>query len=83
MSKIYVPYHQLCGSLDVAGCTALTWLVCKITNLTELDVTGCTALTELYCGDNNLTELDVTGCAALVIRAFSQLFTRSFRLVRM
>ena len=57
IQEIYVSYKNLCGTLDVSGCTALEELRCNNNNLTELDVSGCTALTSLYCGANYLTEI--------------------------
>ena len=62
---VYVDYKNLCGALDVSGCTALEYLDCRYNNLTTLDVRGCTALEDLYCAYNNLTTLDVRGCTAL------------------
>ena len=65
IQEIYVSYKNLCGALDVSGCTALYYLDCGSNNLTSLDVSGCTALEELWCYNNNFTELDVSGCTAL------------------
>ena len=45
IQSIYVYSKRLCGTLDVSGCTALTYLECSDNNLTTLDVSGCTALT--------------------------------------
>lgn len=70
---------NLCGSLNLSGCTALFVMECysnnfteldlsgctALDNLTKLDVTGCSKLETLYCSNNNLTELDVTGCPKL------------------
>ena len=64
VTKLYCGENQL-TSLDVSGCTALTWLNCSNNQLTSLDVSGCTALTTLYCGENQLTSLDLSGCTAL------------------
>ena len=44
IQKIRVHYENLCGTLDVSGCTALWYLDCENNNLTTLDVSGCTAL---------------------------------------
>ncbi|MBR3459164.1 MAG: leucine-rich repeat domain-containing protein, partial [Clostridia bacterium] len=65
IQRIDVYWCELCGTLDVSGCTALEYLECDHNNLTTLDVSGCTALTSLYCNYNNLTTLDVSGCTAL------------------
>ena len=59
--------NNLLNSLDVSGCTALSWLDCYWNQLTSLDVSGCSALTTLLCSNNQLTSLDVTGCTALTI----------------
>ena len=46
--------------------TALTWLKCNGTSMTELNVSGCTALKELQCSDNDqLTTLNASGCSKL------------------
>ena len=65
VSHINVHASQLCGSLNISGCTALQRLDCNSNNLTELDISGCLALQTLYCNSNNLTELDASGCLAL------------------
>ncbi|MBR5718946.1 MAG: hypothetical protein IKX16_08005 [Clostridia bacterium] len=65
IQKIYVDYENLCGALDVNGCTALEHLSCINNNLTALDVSGCTALERLECSSNNLTSLDVSNNTAL------------------
>ena len=65
VSEINVELWELCGCLDVSGCTALERLWCYNNNLTELDVSSNTALERLYCENNNLTELDVSCCTAL------------------
>lgn len=65
VSHIYVHASQLCGSLNIIGCTALEVLGCDGNNLTELDISGCLALQTLYCNSNNLTELDVSQNTAL------------------
>ena len=65
IEDIYVWSKNLCGVLDVSGCTALTSLDCCFNNLTSLDVSSNTALDYLSCGGNHLTTLDVSGCTAL------------------
>ena len=65
IEDIYVWSKNLCGVLDVSGCTALTSLDCCFNNLTSLDVSNNTALYYLSCGGNNLTELDVSNNTAL------------------
>ncbi|MBQ3849912.1 MAG: leucine-rich repeat domain-containing protein, partial [Clostridia bacterium] len=65
IQRIDVDRCGLCGTLDVSGCTALTYLDCRTNNLTSLDVSGCTALTYLECSNNNLTGLDVSNNTAL------------------
>ena len=52
-------------SLNVSGCSALTYLYCSYNKLTSLDVSNNTALESLYCGDNQLTSLDVSNNTAL------------------
>ncbi|MBR0136520.1 MAG: hypothetical protein IJM18_09970, partial [Clostridia bacterium] len=56
---------NLCGGLDLSGCTSLDYIQFNGNSIIELDVTGCTALEHLYCSSNNLTEVDVTSCSAL------------------
>jgi len=46
-------------SLNVSGCTGLTWLNCSSCLLTGLDLSSCTALTWLDCSFNRLTHLDL------------------------
>lgn len=58
--------RQLVGSLDLSGCTALTYLNCGSNSLTQLKLTNCTALTYLYCNSNNLTVLNISGCTSLL-----------------
>ena len=58
--------HNQLTTLDVSGCTALTYLECTHNNqLTTLDVSGCTKLTYLECFHNQLTSLDVSKNTAL------------------
>ena len=46
--------------------TALTWLKCNGTSMTELNVSGCTELKVLQCSDNDqLTTLYASGCSKL------------------
>ncbi|WP_024468597.1 leucine-rich repeat domain-containing protein, partial [Treponema pedis] len=52
-------------SLNVQGCTALTYLYCSDNQLSSLNVQGCTALTYLYCNNNQLNSLNVQGLTAL------------------
>ena len=63
--NIQIYAENLCGGLDLSGCTSITYLQFNANNLTEVDVSGCTALEILYCDTNSLTEVDVTGCTAL------------------
>jgi len=53
------------NSLNVQGCSALTYLSCGDNQLTSLDVNALNALEELYCYANQLTLLNVQGCSAL------------------
>ena len=59
IKRLNCVYNNL-TSLNVSGCTALTYLDCSPNNLTSLDVSKNTALTYLSCGYNNLTSLDVS-----------------------
>ena len=65
IQSIYVAGCEICGTLDVSGCTALEDLYCYLNNLTTLDVSGCIALEDLDCWSNNLTTLDVSSNTAL------------------
>ncbi len=62
-------YGVLAGSLDVSGCTALTYLDCSSGlgqhRLTNLNVSGCVSLTYLGCYGNQLTNLNVSSCTVL------------------
>jgi len=52
-------------SLNVSGCTGLTWLDCSSSLLTGLDLSGCTALSYLDCSFNLLTGLDLIANTSL------------------
>jgi len=56
----------LTGSLNLSGCTALTFLACNNNQLTALNVSNNTALTSLNCNSNQLTALDVSNNTALI-----------------
>lgn len=56
---------ELIGTLDVAKCTALTYLECGNNKIEELEVGGCIGLKYLDCDNNQLTELDMKNCPAL------------------
>ena len=61
---------SLSGSLDLSGCTALTYLDFDNNGsgdlrLTSLDISGCTALRTVYCNGNTITDVNVTGCSGL------------------
>jgi len=53
-------------SLDVSGCSALTFLTCYNGAITHLALTGCTALTVLDLMRNRLTHLDLSDCINLL-----------------
>ena len=59
--------NNLRGTIDLSGCTALTFLNCYKNQLTSLNVSGCTALTYLTCKYNQLTSLNVSNCTALIV----------------
>ena len=63
--KIDLRSNNLIGTIDVSGCTALTYLYCAYNQLTSLNVSGCSELTYLACADNQLTSLNVSGCMGL------------------
>lgn len=52
-------------SLDVRGCTSLTFLSCNNNSLTSLDLSQCPSLETLSCSNGNLTSLDISRCVAL------------------
>ncbi len=52
-------------SLNLSGCTGLTYLNCSSSKLTNLDLSSCTALTYLDCSFNRLTYLDLSANARL------------------
>ena len=63
---IELHYNGDSATLDLSGCTALTYLSCGGSlQLTSIDVSGCTALTYLQCTYHQLTSLNVSGCTAL------------------
>ena len=47
-------------TLNISGCTGLTYLNCSSSKLTGLDLSSCTALTWLDCSYNSLTSLDLS-----------------------
>ena len=57
---------SLAGSLDVSGCTGMTFLCCGDNEITSVNVSGCSSLNYLYCYKNNLTSANTTGCAELI-----------------
>jgi Leucine-rich repeat (LRR) protein len=59
------------GSLDLSGCTALTYVLCLENALTSVNVNGCIALTSLRCDFNDISAVDLTGCGALVTLTLS------------
>ncbi len=52
-------------TLNLSGCTELTYLNCSSSNLTGLDLSGCTSLTHLDCSYNQLTYLDLSANTGL------------------
>ena len=65
ITEMSISESNLTGTLDVSGCTALTFLDCSDNALTALNMFGCKNLVQLACGWNGLTTLDVSGCTAL------------------
>lgn len=57
--------NNLCGEIDLAGCTALIGLNCVFNKLTGLNVSHCTGIVTLHCVNNRLTNLNVIGCSSL------------------
>ena len=59
--NIDLSYAELCGTLEVSGCTALESLNCSYNNLTLIDVSNCMALCYLDCSNNYyIEELDLS-----------------------
>ena len=64
-------YNNPMTSLDVSGCTSLTYLDCAPTlqytgtKLTSLNVSGCTNLQKILCYNTNISTLDVSTCTSL------------------
>lgn len=52
-------------SVDVSGCSMLTYLSCYSSSLTNLNVSGCVALESLSSSGHNLTNFDISDCIAL------------------
>ena len=59
--------HQtnLTGTIDVSGCSALTYLNCHYNEISLLNVQGCSKLEKLLCYDNQIKTLDLSDCTAL------------------
>lgn len=53
-------------SLDISGCTAMTYLMCKGNQLTSLDISKNIALVELNCESNQITKLDISNNTNLI-----------------
>ncbi len=66
LRRVCVESCNLCGDLDLSGCTALNFVHCPVNQLTGLDVSGCAELAYLSCYGNSFAELNVSGCAALI-----------------
>ena len=66
LTELRCPYNDLV-SLDVTGCTALTFLDCEVNSrLTSIaGLTDCTAMTFFGCDNCAFTSLDMTFCPGL------------------
>lgn len=56
---------SLTGTIDVSGCSALTYLDCHDNEISSLDIQGCSKLEKLLCYDNQIKTLDLSDCTAL------------------
>ena len=65
VTSLDVSYESISDLTGIQDFTALTYLNCRVNQLTSLDVSGATALTSLDCGGNQLTSLDVSQNTAL------------------
>lgn len=65
LRRVCVESCNLCGDLDLSGCSALYLVHCPVNQLTGLDVSDCTSLEYLTCYGNSFGELNVSGCTAL------------------
>ena len=66
MTVLYCADCNNLKSLDVNGCSALTFLYCHDTKIKELDVTSCAKLYYLSCYScRDLERLNVKGCTEL------------------
>ena len=66
LEMLWCGYNRL-SSLDLSGCSRLTYLNCEGNQINMLDVSGCKELETLECKDNNLITLDVSNNTALVL----------------
>ena len=53
------------GTLDMSGCSSLTYLDCYGNSITALNIQGCSKLEKLLCYDNQIKTLDLSDCTAL------------------
>ena len=65
VTRIEAENVGLTGSLDLSGCSELTYLLCDFNFLTSLEVSNCEELKNINCQVNRLTALNVSGCTAL------------------
>ena len=65
--EIYISDYDLCGDLDLSGCSALEHLECYSNEmLSSINLSNCSALKELYCYSNEmLSNINLNNCSAL------------------
>ena len=57
--------ERLTGTVDVSGCSALTYLDCHGNEISSLNIQGCSKLEKLLCHYNQIQTLDLSDCTAL------------------
>lgn len=63
--ELYLNENNLCGEINLSGCTALKTLRVSKSSLTRLNLSGCTRLETVDATSNQLEEVKVDGCHSL------------------